>query len=318
MKPGRRNGCLIAILILAAFACCIAAAAAVALGVLTDWTYDIDWQRPGEFFRAIDWDRAWEGGGLSETEERTFEDVGDQPRLVVVDFAGTVTILAGDADTIEVIATKRANTESRLDSIDVDWSQDELRVEITAQRGRPSGGNVSVDLDITAPPGTEIDLRLGAGDVRIEDILGEISVQTGTGDLDVRAGGASINLSTGTGDVHVEDVDGELVVSTGTGDLELKGCDGRAELHSGTGDIVYQGRPEGDSFFETGVGDIILKLPSDADVEIELTSGFGDVKVRDFEDVEESRQAASGVIGDGSRGRVRAHTGVGNIDLYER
>ena len=318
MKPGRRNGCLIAILILAAFACCIAAAAAVALGLVTDWTYDINWRRPGEFFRSIDWERAWAGGHLSDTEERTFEDVGDQPRLVIVDFTGQVTILAGEADTIEVVATKRANSQNRLDSIDIQWSQDELGVEITARRGRTSGGRVSVDLDITAPPGTELELRLAAGDVRVEDIIGEIVVHTGTGDLDIRGGGGPVNLRTGTGDIYVEDVDGELVASTGTGRVDVEGCDGRVDLHSGTGDIVYQGRPEGNSLFGSGVGDITLKLPSDADVEIELASGLGDVNVRDFEGVEESRHVATGVIGDGSRGSVRARTGSGSIDLYER
>ncbi len=318
MNQGRRNGCLIAILILAAFACCIVAAAAVALGFVTDWSYDIDWERPGEFFRNIDWGQAWAGGRLRETDEETFEDVGEEPRLVVDNFAGTVTVVAGERDTIEVVATKRANTQNRLDDIEVDWSQNELGVEISTRRGSLQGGQASVDLDVTAPPGTQIELRLGAGDIRIEDINGEMTVNSGTGDIDVRGARGPVNLSTGTGDIHVEDVDDELIARTGTGRVDVQGADGRADLRSGTGDIDYEGRPEGASSFEAGVGDITLRLPTDADVEIDLTSGLGNVSVRGFEDVEESRRTATGIIGDGSRGSVRAHTGLGDINLVSR
>lgn len=318
MEQKRRNGCLIAILILAAFACCIAAAAAVTLGVLTDWTFDVDWQRPWEFFANLDWRQAWEGGRLTDTEEKTFDGVGDEPLLLVDSFAGTVTILSGEGDSIEVVATKRANTQIRLDGIDVDWKQTELGVEIRIRRGAPGGGSASVDLDIVTPSGTHTELVVGAGDLHVEDILGGIVARTGAGDIDIRGCSGSVDVSAGAGDISIEDHDGELIVHTGAGDVDVAGCEGRAELNSGAGKIDYEGRPADVSSFEAGAGNITLRLPSDADVEIDITTGLGDVQVHGFDGLDVSRQAVTGAIGDASRGSVRAHTGVGDIELYER
>ena len=84
---------------------------------------------------------------------------------------------------------------------------------------------------------------------------------------------------------------------------------------SGSGGIEYQGAPQGDCRFETGSGSITLELPPDLSMEVNLDTGTGSLDVGYDVAGTVSRKEVRGVIGDGSHGSIRAHTGAGSIHL---
>jgi DUF4097 and DUF4098 domain-containing protein YvlB len=162
----------------------------------------------------------------------------------------------------------------------------------------PSGlKNVSVDLEITVPPHADLDLHTGAGDIIVRDVQGDVRADSGAGDVDVR------------------DVTGELDAHTGAGSIDVRRATGSVDLDTGAGSIDYRGAPQGYCRFNTGAGSIEIELPADANLELDLDTGVGDVDVDMFVDGSQSNRKVRGIIGDGSEGEIRAHTGAGNIDV---
>ena len=220
-------------------------------------------------------------GGLkqrySDVVEQSFA-VGDAPMLTVDNFAGDVSVHAGEGSAIRVVATKRAAREKDLERIEVRMNERDGAVEVVTDP--PSGWkNVSVDLEITVPAGASVDLHTGAGDLIVRDLQGAVRADNGAGDVDIR------------------------------------GTSGAVDAHTGAGSIDYRGRPQGECRFDTGAGTIKLRLPDDVNIKVDLDTGVGDIDVELPVEGEVSNRKVEGIIGSGDEGEVRAHTGAGSIEL---
>jgi hypothetical protein len=267
MEPKNRN-LWIGIAVLVVVLCCGAVVvAAIALG----WA----------FFRidriSTDLDILDLGPIQSARVEQTF-GVGEAPYLDLSNFAGTVSVRAGEDNLIRIVATKKAPGTSALDRVNVSMDKEGNRVTVTTTK-RNNLSNTSVDLDIVAPPGTQLELVTGAGTVDVRNITGPIDVQTGAGTIIV--GGAANSV----------------------------------QLRTGAGSIQYEGAPAGHCSFENGAGDIRLRLPADPDVRVDLNTGLGSIELGYDVDGSVSPREVKGIIGDGSRGSIFAGTGLGLISV---
>lgn len=216
----------------------------------------------------------------SERIERRF-DVGDAPRLDMTNFAGAIIVRAGESGEIRVSATKKASSWSRLERIMVEMAKQENRLVITTKKRVDFKGG-SVDFEIDVPAGTWLDLRTGAGTVDVRDVAGRIDVYSGAGTIHVR------------------------------------GAQGTVRLGLGAGQIAYEGAPGGECRFETGAGEIVLRLPEEPDVEVDLGTGLGAVDVDFAVDGRVRPREVNGVIGDGSQGSIFARTGLGTVSIKHR
>ena len=214
---------------------------------------------------------------LSEQVEETFKGV-EGSYVEIDNFAGNISIGPSQDNLIHIVATKRASSSNALDKITVSMNQSGDRVTIRTKKvdNLPSA---RVDLEITAPPGTEMDVRCGAGNVEVRDMSGSINVHSGAGEVDAR------------------------------------GISGPIQLGVGAGSIRYEGTPSGRCRFETGAGEITLRLPANPNVRVDLGTGLGTVSVRYDVDGQTSPRNVEGVIGDGSQGSIYAHTGVGSVSV---
>jgi DUF4097 and DUF4098 domain-containing protein YvlB len=220
------------------------------------------------------------GGLYQERTVQTFE-VGQAPTLDITNFAGSVTVRSGESGVVDVVAVKRASSRSKLDRIQVTMTQQGDHVLIRAKT-TPGIGNASVALEITAPADASLDLDTGAGTVDVRDITGRIDVHTGAGEIDVR------------------------------------GAQGNVQISAGAGNVTYEGAPAGACRFQTGAGNILLRLPADPDVVVDLGTGIGTVSASYPVDGRVSMREVRGTIGDGSEGSIYAHTGAGNVTLTRR
>jgi DUF4097 and DUF4098 domain-containing protein YvlB len=238
-------------------------------------------------------------GGLEQKYAEELEDsfaVGTAPTLTVDNFAGDVIVNTGEEGRIRVLATKRSAREKDLDRIEVDMDEGDGEVQIVTDP--PSGlKNVSVDLEITVPASAYVDLHTGAGDIIVRDLEGDVRADSGAGDVDVRG------------------TSGEIDAHTGAGSIDVRRAVGAVYLDVGAGSINYQGTPQGYCRFDTGAGTIKIRIPEDANVEVDLDTGVGDIDVNMIVDGKVSNRKVKGTIGSGDEGEIRAHTGAGNIDL---
>jgi hypothetical protein len=139
--------------------------------------------------------------------------------------------------------------------------------------------NATAKLEITAPAGTRLFLRSGAGTV------------------DVRGLQASMDVQNGAGTVTIRDAAGAAVVNTGAGTIQ------------------YQGQPEGECRFWSGAGTIMLRVPKDLDMEVDLSTSVGTVRSDFGVSGHVSVRSIRGAVGTGEDATITARSGVGTVTL---
>jgi len=215
-------------------------------------------------------------GRVSDTSERTF-GVGAQSLLKVDEFAGAIKIAAGDSGIIRVVATRRAPTRGDLDNIRIEYAELDNGLHIVTSLSSTRISNRSVDLDIEVPTDARIVVDSGAGQVIVDGVTGELDLHTGAGE----------------------------VIATG--------ATGGGSLQTGAGTVRYEGEPGGNLYLNTGVGEIVIALPSNANVDLDLSTAVGDADVAAFDVVGDvSPRNVRGVIGSGGPS-IQARTGAGSI-----
>ena len=144
---------------------------------------------------------------LSETHEFT---VGEHAALDIRNRAGNVIVGVGPARQVRVVVTKRARglfggaDEADLERLHVTVTQTGDTIRIDAESGEHWAllKQVSIDLEITAPAATSVDLRLNAGNARLEGITGSARADLNAGNLDLTdvtcAGASRLTLNAGT------------------------------------------------------------------------------------------------------------------------
>ncbi len=268
---------------------------------------------------------------VTETTEHVFT-VGNQPKLVIDSFAGGVEISPGTDDEIQVVITKSARNQNELNRIEIEIQDEDGGLSIVSSA--PSSlHNAWVKLEIKAPVATTVDMETGSGSLEATGLQGRISAHTGSGSIELREVIGSVDASTGSGGITVIGPRGDVTVRTGSGKVlvgEVVGridaftksggvsvyrAEGKVQLGANSGGIEYEGVPSGECRFETVSGGISLDLPSDPDMTIDLSTTAGSVDFNCDVVGQTTNSSAQGVIGNGLKGTIFAHTTSGGIDM---
>lgn len=170
---------------------------------------------------------------------RTFT-VGVPARLMVYNEAGTIHVHPGSGMAIVVQATKRSDLGGADPQVTMNQTES---TTVSIQTHCPPRS--SVDLDVTVPSASQLQLQTGAGDIRIEGINGQANLRTGSGGVTV----------------------------------SQAGLNGNSRLSTGSGDISFDGSldPKGTYRLETGSGSVDLTLPADSSLSLQLQTGIGSI-----------------------------------------
>jgi DUF4097 and DUF4098 domain-containing protein YvlB len=199
--------------------------------------------------------------------------------LTVVNPVGKVTVRAGDGDRIDVRATKtvRALTPGRAQELltrigiraESAGNQARIRVDFPETRGFRTA---SVDLVITVPRRTQLDIEIRVGQI------------------------------------HVDGVEGSMRLRSRVGDIRLRNVvlPGDSEVETDVGEVRFTGRlpREGEVTFTTQVGEIRIELPEDSRFILDAKTDVGDIH-SEFT-LEERESERAGAVGQTLRGRVGA------------
>lgn len=324
MESKNRGVWILVVLAGIALCCCLVVLAAVALSQVWGWNWG--W--------GLDVPAIWQGGGdgvEGARIERAF-DVGSAPTLTVDNVAGGLTVRSGDGNEIQIVAVKHAAMRSDLERITVEITPQEgaLRIVTTKPRSLTSAW---VDLTITAPSGTRLDLNTGSGKVEVrgfeggaqvhtgsgsvvaQSLRGDVALHTGSGSMTVQEVVGRLQVDSGSGSIDVEGMDGELEAHTGSGSIDVRQAAGPARLSTGSGGVDYRGSPQGECRFTTGSGGINLRMPANLDAQIDLHTGSGSVQVAYPVQGLITRSDVQGTIGSGGPTTIFAETGSGGIEL---
>ena len=192
-------------------------------------------------------------------------------RLVVTDDVGDVVVHAGPAGQIRVVRTWHWSASRPADAATPLTGPADSHGTATIDN-RCGGGfgfdNCSVDLDITMPPETALQISITTGDVRVDGSAGPLQVRSATGDI------TATGLRTA-----------DPVLEAGVGDVSAHFAAPPDEVHvsSTTGDVVV-GVPAGQEYLvraRTSTGDptISVATSTTSSRTIDATTHAGDVSV---------------------------------------
>lgn len=220
----------------------------------------------------------------SVTEEETFSFPLDKGgRFSISNVNGSVSVTGGSGDTVEIVATKKADNQSDLEDIKIDITHSSTEISVETELGKSSGwfsrGNSSgqVKYEIIVPASTVLDsVDTVNGDVTISGVAGNVEAETVNGSLNVSGLAGDVNLSTVNGSIEAEfaRLDGQQTVKA-----------------------------------ETVNGRVTINLPENADVRISADSLNGSINASDF-----GIETEKGFIGSDLNGAIGSGSARLNID----
>lgn len=199
--------------------------------------------------------------------------------------------------------------EMSAHQVKIKQSGNTIIVENRGGGGWPNSNDVSV----TVPTEFNIDAQTRQGDVDLRSFIkGNVSLNSGGGDITVKDINGKVYLKTFGGDVTTGEITGDCSISTNGGDLSAGNIEGNADFYTMGGSIdlknvskdlkastnggeIYAGNVGGTVHASTMGGEIILKKVTRG---VDVKTNGGNLKLA------------------GSGGPVNAKTLGGNIDLY--
>lgn len=223
---------------------------------------------------------------IERSDDYVFEDI-DSVRVDALSFDVVVEGSEGSSARAEIIYPD--NYSYRCEKIDVgDFSV----LSVSVVRESMSLFNPArLRIALTIPSGSAVDIRTGAGNVKLAKLGGPLSVRTFSGDIDLSgrfpsaedaSGGSSLSTFSGTvridrcasvpdvvsksGDVRLSASRNLASCGTSSGNILIDGYAGPLRLRTGSGDV--RGRsvaPEGTGVVRTGSGSVRLELANPRD-----------------------------------------------------
>lgn len=200
---------------------------------------------------------------------------------------------ASQSDMISVRAVACADSQSKLDDLDITQDRRGDRLDITSETGDSDWDSVTwfgssyayIDVNIAIPAGLIIELDDGSGDINLTDVSGDFSIEDGSGGIEITRVTGNLRINDGSGDIQVEDVTGSVRVEDGSGDMTL---------YRISGDVHVLGDGSGDIRIETVGGNVTIE-----------DDGSGDIRVRNVAGSFETGDTGSGDVDYSDvRGRV--------------
>lgn len=222
--------------------------------------------------------------------------VGATPTLKITNAVGAVHIGSGPVGTVNITATKVAHGVSSdiaqrdLDRMTVTMTQVGDTITITTEMGvqSPSSGDRHIDLTITTPSTTSVDLTSQVGDITIDGLNGQMHVALSTGAL------------------HMSNV---TIAAT-------------SKLSSDVGDLEFMGTIAPGVSLQVGIrtGSVKLALPGATAIHLDASTDIGSLKVNGWPTIKVIRTNVTGAKAQGdlqpnAQGTLAIAVNVGDIDL---
>lgn len=245
-------------------------------------------------------------GPVDNVEQADFDVAEPVERIVVKVDAGTIEILGGAGETVEVERRLNFNDERpRVDHTVVDGV---LEIEADCPGGFFSfGQSCFVDHVLRVPASVAVEIDTGSGSVTARELEGSVLIDTGSGTIELVDVSGRVTADSGSGGIVLDGVTGEALVRTGSGGIRghaLRSLRLVGETGSGSIDVGFVTAPD-DLDLQAGSGSVTVTVPVGS-YRLDLDTGSGSIELVD--------------VGDdpGSPRSIRVRTGSGSVQVNGR
>jgi Putative adhesin len=149
---------------------------------------------------------------------------------------------------------------------------------ITISIGDFSFGSGGLQVHAKVPHGSEASLMTAAADMKLRGRYASLSTKSASGDLTLTGEVEhDANVKTVSGDVRVDQVGGELKVQSVSGDVAVASVGGSIETRSVSGDVRFESVREGVLTVQSVSGDIEIGVARGTNLEVDAGSVSGEL-----------------------------------------
>ncbi len=218
----------------------------------------------------------------------TFE-VGDSVRVIAGTRSGDITVVIGSPGSVRVVLDGPGASNYEIDQLG-----DVISIE-PRRKGRFIGS--SVDLVLTVPETSSLELACTSGDITIQGEVEEVRASVASGDVRADRVRTSCRVNSASGDVRINSVR-DAEINTASGTVRLGRVSRNLRLNAASGNVyvdeigesaickvascdVRIGSFEGSEIrHKTRSGDLYLGLPGRRTIELDFTSVSGRLRNR--------------------------------------
>ena len=283
--------------------------------------------------------------------ERSFQVVPGG-RLTVDSDRGLIEVRTADRDQVDVKIErqvkrgKKWSVEEVLADLPITFDHSDDGVTIRAKYGEKSSwrrnrerNRLQVKFLISVPQRYNVDLKTQGGGISVEDLEGEVRIQTLGGNLRIGRIKGSVWGQTAGGGIKVEGTEGDANLKTSGGGITIGRVTGKVEAKTAGGSITVEevmgninaktlggsvkayisGQPEGDCSLETAGGNVTAYLLEDIAVDVEARTTGGRVST-DIPIVVQGKVSSNKLQGaiNGGGPVLKLRTLGGNIRLHKK
>ncbi|HEV8339702.1 MAG TPA: DUF4097 family beta strand repeat-containing protein [bacterium] len=266
-------------------------------------------------------------GLAAASDEVTLSHPGtDVVRLLIQSRRGDARLVRSPDQTVRVTARRQvwSHTEAAaaawLPHVQVTLTPhgSDLLLSVEPASGAARHLRHRVDLTVQVPEGIGAEIDLKSGDVRVEDLAGDLTARIKSGDLSVGPHTGKVRAEIKSGDVSLEESE-DLDLRVVSGDVDVKEVRGAAEVRVTSGDVSLD-EVRGAVDLVGHSGDIRLGIHGSPGVRAKTISG--DISVTLASVAPGARVVLEAVAGDlsvtvapGIQAGVRAQATAGGIDV---
>jgi DUF4097 and DUF4098 domain-containing protein YvlB len=173
--------------------------------------------------------------------------------------------------------------------------------EGSSLRVRAKSADVIVTMDLAAA-----DVSTASGDVRLENVSGDLTVKSASGDVNARHVGGRATVNTASGDVGLGHVGGTISANSASGDISIDAAHGDAKANTASGDVSLGAVLQGDVSVNSASGDVSVGVRRGSKAFLDCSTVSGDAR-------SELDMTGDAPAGDGPMVHVKARTVSGDI-----
>ena len=202
-------------------------------------------------------------------------DAAAKGNIEIFNTSGTIEIVGWSRNSIKLEAELGGDVEELI------FERDGNVVLIKVKVPNRHWGDIEADLKIHAPEHSSIEVSGVSADIEVEDIRGELSLETVSGDVEVSGAESDVEAGSVSGDINVSGSGKEADTEVGTvsGDVVLTNLAGNVAGASVSGDVEVDGGSFREAYLETVSGDLSFHADLQNGGELSMESVNGTIEV---------------------------------------
>ena len=116
-----------------------------------------------------------------------------------------------------------------------------------------------INLTVSVPKNTDLNVDDGSGTMEIEDITGDLEVEDGSGTIKIKDIKGDVDIDDGSGTMDVRDIQGDISIKDGSGTIYVRNIDGNVTVRDGSGSIDINGIEKNVNILRAGSGSVNIR-----------------------------------------------------------